>query len=726
LCQPAQQGFNPGSGGSTGTQTIKHDRRYDHAGRLVNYFFNLNSQGQHLAEYNYNRFDELVERNHHANFTAGSWAWMQSTDYAYNNMGWLTRINSNSHTGSTLAFPSGGGCSPTLPAPGAVTRNYYPENNDLFYLELRYDQLFANNTAGGDIGGMSGTIQKAGNISQLAWRIRGRERQSYSFSYDHLSRLSTATYYDVNGSNTATNTNLFNESLTYDLRGNIATLQRQGFYSSTCNYGQIDNLSYTYTPNTNQISSIADNALLSQRSHGFNPGAGGAGYTYDLNGNLKTDSYKGITNINYNQFNLPTTITFSSGNSIEYKYDATGNKSYKTVKVGSTTQYEHYYLPGGIEYRKTGTGNTRIEAIYHGEGRYFNTNVDASDSPTWQKEYTLKDHLGNARITFTDKNGNGMVDVPSDIVQENHYYPFGYNYEGAWRMNDPGRDNKYQYNGKELNDDFGLNWYDYGARWYMADIGRWGQVDPLADIYYLYSPYNYTLNNPVRFIDPDGNFASPPIDYYDNNGNYLGNDGNKDDNRNFVVTNKDEARSIKKTDKAGGTTQLSNLSSAEALPSTGALEESLNVLKRTQDNGGLKEESSLVMKNGEVVIGKTGELPSIVDGVQTAETVIPSLPTGSTDNDVDAMIHSHPTTTQVVGDQVYPQTASTPTYPQDVLAFGRFQTNIIVGRLGKLAMWDSKTGDTRPLGAAIFVKGNNKQLELTEGAIRKIIKNENK
>jgi RHS repeat-associated protein len=495
---------NPGSGASTGTQTIKHDRRYDHAGRLVNYFFHLNSQGQHLAEYNYNRFDELVERNHHANFTGGTWAWMQSTDYAYNNMGWLTRINSNSHTGSTLPFPSSGGCSPTLPAPGAVTRNYYPENNDLFYLELRYDQLFANNTAGGDIGGMTGTIQKAGNISQLAWRVRGRERQSYSFSYDHLSRLSSATYYDVNGSNTATNTNLFNESLTYDLRGNITSLQRKGYYASSCNFGDIDNLAYTYTPNTNQISSIADNAPFTQRNQGFNPGAGGSGYTYDLNGNLKTDSYKGITNINYNQFNLPTTITFSSGNSIEYKYDATGNKSYKTVKIGSTTQYEHYYLPGGIEYRKTGTGNTRIEAIYHGEGRYFNTNVDASDSPNWQKEYTLKDHLGNARVTFTDKNGNGMVDIPTDIVQENHYYPFGYNHEGNWRMNDAGRDHKYQYNYKELNDDFGLNWYDYGARWYMADIGRWGQVDPLADGTPGWTPYRYAFNNPLRMTDPNG------------------------------------------------------------------------------------------------------------------------------------------------------------------------------------------------------------------------------
>jgi len=71
-------------------------------------------------------------------------------------------------------------------------------------------------------------------------------------------------------------------------------------------------------------------------------------------------------------------------------------------------------------------------------------------------------------------------------------------------MTQVGSENQYEYNGKELNEDFGLNLYDYGARWYDAAVGRFLSVDPLVSKYPGHSPYVYTLNNPIRFIDPDG------------------------------------------------------------------------------------------------------------------------------------------------------------------------------------------------------------------------------
>jgi len=62
------------------------------------------------------------------------------------------------------------------------------------------------------------------------------------------------------------------------------------------------------------------------------------------------------------------------------------------------------------------------------------------------------------------------------------------------------------YNGKEFNEDLGLKWYDYGARYYDPSIGRWNGVDPLAEKYASISPYAYVANNPLIFIDPDGRY----------------------------------------------------------------------------------------------------------------------------------------------------------------------------------------------------------------------------
>ena len=77
-------------------------------------------------------------------------------------------------------------------------------------------------------------------------------------------------------------------------------------------------------------------------------------------------------------------------------------------------------------------------------------------------------------------------------------------FNGSWYSDNTASKNKYLYNGKELNEDFGLNLSDYGARWYDASIGRWWNVDPLAEALVNRNPYNYVSNNPVNAADPTG------------------------------------------------------------------------------------------------------------------------------------------------------------------------------------------------------------------------------
>ncbi|MCE7057182.1 RHS repeat-associated core domain-containing protein [Algoriphagus sp. AGSA1] len=97
-----------------------------------------------------------------------------------------------------------------------------------------------------------------------------------------------------------------------------------------------------------------------------------------------------------------------------------------------------------------------------------------------------------------------VMSVSSAIVQETHYDPWGLELTGLGFQYGGIKANKYLYNGKELIEDEGLQYYDYGARMYDATIGRWGVVDPLADIAPDKTPYHFVSNNPINRIDPLG------------------------------------------------------------------------------------------------------------------------------------------------------------------------------------------------------------------------------
>ncbi len=344
--------------------------------------------------------------------------------------------------------------------------------DDLFAMKLDYNN--------------GSNPQHNGNIAAIDWVSKDQSLSQYDFTYDNINRLTAATYAGTGDHNT---------TYAYDANGNITNLIRNGQISDST-YGIIDNLTYDYD-GTNQLQSVNDQTASQYQANGFSDNAsfGSAEYTYDVNGNMIGDLNKSLSVAQYNNLNLPQQINISNNNAsneINYIYNAAGVKLHKQTKtdhnIGKTTDYV-----GNIIYE-----DNEIKYILTGEGRLL-----PKGDGTYEYQYYLKDHLGNTRILFDENNA---------VLQNDSYYPFGMTMKGLAYTSATTAKNNYLYNGKELQNDFELDWYDYGARFYDAQIGRWHVMDPLMEKYLNISPYAYAGNNPINIIDPDG------MDWYDIDG----------------------------------------------------------------------------------------------------------------------------------------------------------------------------------------------------------------
>ena len=403
------------------TRTEVYTYTYDHADRISKVQHSLGGTAIALYDATYDNFGRLLTKLYHGTNT-------NKLTYAYNLRSWLTGISGTCFT------------------------------QNLYY-----------NTG-------VGTAKYNGSISSMTWKSGNESTvRGYKFTYDGLDRMLNATYGET--ASISTNANRFSENVAgYDKNGNIKSLQRYGQTGASA-YGLLDNLTYTLTGN--QLSRVDD--AVSTVAYGTNTafvnGASTAGeYVYDVNGNLTKDLNKGITDIQYNVLNLPSTVSFSDGSTITYTYGADGTKLRTVHKIGSTTTTTDYC--GNVIYE-----NGTQKLLLTEEG-YINL------TGTQQYHYYLKDHQGNNRVVI---NQSGTVE------ETNHYYPFG----GVFGTT--GNTQPYKYNGKEFDTKKGLNWYDYGARHYDAVLGRFITVDALYDKHFKVSPYVYCGNEPVGRIDPDGN-----------------------------------------------------------------------------------------------------------------------------------------------------------------------------------------------------------------------------
>lgn len=283
---------------------------------------------------------------------------LQNVDYTYNIRGWLNQIN---NTNTTLT-------------------------DDVFAFKINYNKTSINGS----------TALFNGNISETHWKTKNDNiLRNYSYQYDALNRITDAT------SNEPTKYNV--SGITYDKMGNIQTLNRKGAITLDANtFGVMDSLSYAYS--NNQLLKVTDDG---ETEYGFKDGSDTTinDYSYDENGNLKTDWNKNIYNIDYNHLNLPTNVNSFLG-SLSYIYDALGNKLSKSVSGSKTTQYAGNYI-----YELVPGFGTVLKFANHPEGYIEPVNeVDASEG--FDYIYQAKDHLDNIRVAYS---GNNSTLIDSDF-----------------------------------------------------------------------------------------------------------------------------------------------------------------------------------------------------------------------------------------------------------------------------------------------------------------------
>lgn len=311
-----------------------------------------------LAYYEYDHKHRLTNKQ----LTIGN------VSYHYNLVGWLTRIRA------------------------AEPDSNWMNSQVFFYENLFYDQGF-------------GSRLYNGNIAGITWRGYHTWQQSlegdgaYGYTYDGLNRLKHAEYrrkeLNPSGQSWEKHTRDYTVSgITYDKNGNIQALNRRGVTPSPID---MDILSYTYYPSSNQLQRVED-AVSSSTTFNLPDFKNGATldqeYTYDSSGNMIADANKKITSIAYNHLNKPITIAVQGQGSIEYIYDALGNRLQKRLTDSNNHETVYDYI-GNFVYK-----DSVLQYILNDEGRARPV-ANPQDLTKFVYDYFIKDHLGNVRSTVT-------------------------------------------------------------------------------------------------------------------------------------------------------------------------------------------------------------------------------------------------------------------------------------------------------------------------------------
>ena len=452
------------------------ENTYDRSGRLTRTDYAVNDSLSTDWRYEYDELGRISSKSIDGGLTHAK--------YRYNLQGWITRIE------------------------------------DVDFVQNLYYESFMGNY---------GKVRYNGNISAMNWTYRTDTDtivNGYRFTYDAYDRLASA--YSVTDSDFSSGR--YHVEYEYDKHGNMVNLYRNGGRG-----GMIDEMNWSYEGNrvveiTDMVGEQGRYDMKEYRDYNHD----GLDYFYDSNGNMTADLDRDIVAIRYNLLNLPDTVQFRNGSAIVNYYTADGKRTgskyltpLTTVVIpagqtfvstsGTAAMSSHVTARrGSLEYAGADFESDTLIRIHNGDGY-----LDCSEQDF---RYFVRDYQGNIRTVY----GSAVakltpVEPPFSLTirgaiggdkppirpkpiehtvtyQRMQYYPFGLPYEAHYQP----EEQPYKYGGKEFIELHGYDSYDFDARMYYPALCRFTTMDPLCEKYYSISPYAYCNNNPVKYVDPDG------------------------------------------------------------------------------------------------------------------------------------------------------------------------------------------------------------------------------
>ncbi|WP_082994713.1 DUF6443 domain-containing protein [Aquimarina megaterium] len=407
------------------------------------------------------------------------------------------------------------------------------------------------------------SLNRKGNLDAAATSFGDMDILAYT--YDNGNKLlrvtdtGNTTFGFKDGSNT-------NDDYVYDTNGNMTQDQNKGITGITYNHLNLPqtvtvnntdhtgNITYIYDATGAKLKKIATegSSLLETEYAGnyvykngdlefFNTPEGyveqyadGFKYIYqykDHLGNIRLSYNKGGNKTFLNDTFGSSTDGWGGGGvsatngrlgvKVQYMYSGTNKKITQSFSAGETVKirlkldangkgYKMRVLVNEINAANVSTGwysagdaaEGNFEATYQikQDAAKLNIKLGLTSSIAAEEEIYLDD------ISVVQETEEGII-----VQQEKNYYPFGLQHEG-YNFTVNGRKHNYGFGGKEEQSELGLEWLDFHARNYDASLGRWMNIDPMANKYYPISPYAYVANNPIMFIDPDGKRIILPKD----------------------------------------------------------------------------------------------------------------------------------------------------------------------------------------------------------------------